>query len=55
MKRDDRVLGRKGARELTRSEAERVTGSVRIVTQTVCTNLFNTAAFDGDPGECSPF
>ena len=54
MNQNDRVLGRKGARDLTPGEVERVIGAIRIGTQTVCTVLFNLASngFDGDPGEC---
>jgi hypothetical protein len=48
MNNDNRVLGRKGARELTELEAGEVNGGVH--TNTVCT-FFNGAA-DGDRGEC---
>jgi hypothetical protein len=50
MKQDIRVLGRKGARELTPREVEQVTGAIR--TLTVCT--LPVKACDGDAciGEC---
>jgi hypothetical protein len=48
MKQDNRVLGRKGARELTAQETERIHGAIR--TTTVCT--FYDGKLDGDPGEC---
>ncbi len=50
MKQDNRVLGRKGARELTPQEAGSVFGAVR--TETVCT--LRGAVLDGDVflGEC---
>jgi hypothetical protein len=49
MNHDNRVLGRRGARELTPSETEHVTGSVR--TQTKCSLAPRP---DGDTflGEC---
>jgi len=48
MNNDNRVLGRKGARELTELEAGEVTGGIR--TSTVCTAF--DGKLDGDPGEC---
>jgi hypothetical protein len=50
MNQDDRVLGRKGARELTPRETERIHGAVR--TETVCT--IGLTGIDGDVflGEC---
>ncbi len=50
MKKDNRVLGRVGARELTPRETEHVIGAVR--TETVCT-LYE-GKLDGDVflGEC---
>ncbi len=51
MNQDNRVLGRKGARELTPREIEHVTGAIQ--TETVCT--FDETGFrDGDVflGEC---
>lgn len=48
---ENRVLGFKGARNLTPEEAVYVTGGVRIHTETACTLPFN-GYFDGDPGEC---
>lgn len=52
MNQDNRVLGRKGARELNSNEAEHVNGSLRVHTETVCT-LFG-GVLDGDVklGEC---
>ena len=48
---DNRVLIRKGARELTDEEAARVNGGKG--TQTVCTFPgVKLSAADGDPGEC---
>jgi hypothetical protein len=50
MNQDNRVLGRKGARELTPREIERVTGAIK--TTTLCT--LPVRANDGDArlGEC---
>ena len=50
MKDDNRVLGRKGARELTPREIEQVRGAIK--TTTVCT--LPITACDGDAciGEC---
>jgi len=50
---DNRVFIRKGARELTQEESDRVNGGKG--TQTACTvpNL-KLSALDGDPGECGP-
>jgi len=50
MKKDNRVLGRKGARELTPREAEGVTGAVRTTTE--CS--IGPKGLDGDVnlGEC---
>lgn len=45
MNKDNRVLGRQGARELTPQEAEQVTGAYRIRTFTAC-------AGDARIGEC---
>ena len=49
---DERVLGRKGARELAPMELDHVTGGVR--TQTACTFNPATKTADGDHsiGEC---
>jgi hypothetical protein len=51
MNQDNRVLGRKGARELTPQEIESVSGAIR--TQTVCT-IDGISVKDGDVflGEC---
>jgi hypothetical protein len=46
---DNRVLGRRGARELTPLETDHVTGGIR--TLTVCTFLEGFGP-DGDVGEC---
>jgi hypothetical protein len=50
MKREDRVLGRIGARELTPPEVDHVVGAVH--TETVCT--LGPKGLDGDVrlGEC---
>lgn len=50
MNHDNRVLGRKGARELTPRETEHISGAVQ--TETVCT--FGPYGLDGDVrlGEC---
>jgi hypothetical protein len=50
--KNNRVLGRVGARELTPREVEHVTGAVH--TETVCTIDLKSAttALDGDRGEC---
>jgi len=52
MKTENRVLARQGARELTPSEIDHVTGGVR--TTTVCTVPRPNGARDGDTflGEC---
>jgi len=51
---DNRVLIRKGARELSEEEVERVQGG-RAGTQTACTFPgVRVSALDGDPGECGP-
>ena len=46
--KQDRVLARIQARELTEKETQKVSGGIH--TETVCT--FNGYAIDGDPGEC---
>ena len=52
MGQDNRVLVRKGARELNAEEVERVGGGLRLPTDTVCT--FGPKGRDGDVslGEC---
>jgi hypothetical protein len=50
MNQDNRVLGRRGARELTPRETEYITGAIQ--TQTVCTNLGVQGGNDGDTFEC---
>jgi hypothetical protein len=54
MKQDNRVLGRKGARELNQAEVEHVTGALQVRTETVCTFRPNPPSLDGDVrlGEC---
>jgi hypothetical protein len=51
MNKDNRVLGRKGARELSSEETGYVFGAIR--TQTLCT-ADGPTGFDGDAsiGEC---
>jgi len=49
MNTDNRVLGRKGARELTPRETDHVTGGIH--TLTVCT-FDEEFGRDGDAGEC---
>jgi len=51
--KDNRVLGRRGARELTTEEAERASAS-GLPTDTVCTFDPRSNAVDGDVrlGEC---
>jgi hypothetical protein len=51
MNKDNRVLGRRGARELTPPEIDHVTGGIQ--TDTVCT-LGPSSVMDGDAkiGEC---
>jgi len=46
--KQDRVLARLQARELTTKETEKVSGGIH--TETVCT--FNGTSIDGDVGEC---
>lgn len=48
MNQDNRVLVRKGARELTEPETDRVHGAIR--TETKCSNF--KGHLDGDVGEC---
>ena len=48
MNQDNRVLVRKGARELAEPETQRVHGAIR--TTTKCT--FYNGQVDGDHGEC---
>jgi hypothetical protein len=50
--KDNRVLNRLGARELTVKETEHVNGGVRIRTTTVCTIDETFKIRDGDAGEC---
>ena len=52
MNQNNRVLARKGARELNAEEVERVGGGLRLPTDTVCT--FGPKGKDGDTflGEC---
>jgi hypothetical protein len=49
MNNQNRVLARKGARELNEQEVEQVAGGLR--TATVCSCCIN-GHIDGDPGEC---
>jgi hypothetical protein len=49
MNQDNRVLGRRGARELTPREVDHVTGAVH--TETIC-SVGRNGAIDGDRGEC---
>lgn len=46
--KQDRVLARIQARELTEKETQKVSGGIH--TETVCT--FNGTSVDGDVGEC---
>jgi bacteriocin-like protein len=46
--KQDRVLARIQARELTEKETQKVSGGIH--TETVCT--FNGRSLDGDVGEC---
>jgi hypothetical protein len=52
MNQDNRVLGRKGARELSPAEVEHVAGAVQVRTETVCS--IGPKGLDGDVriGEC---
>lgn len=50
MKKDNRVLGRVGARELTPRETDHVTGGIH--TLTACSFDPETRQPDGDVGEC---
>jgi hypothetical protein len=52
MNQDNRVLSRLGARELTREEAECVSGS-RAAHTDVCTFATSTATGSGDGDGCS--
>jgi hypothetical protein len=52
MNQDNRVLGRKGARDLNPAESEMVRGGLTFHTLTLCTAPFS-GYFDGDPGECA--
>jgi hypothetical protein len=51
MNQDNRVLGRKGARELTPEEAAVAVGGAGIRTLTLCTAP-GAGFVDGDAGEC---
>jgi hypothetical protein len=55
MNQDNRVLGRKGARELNPSEIERVQGAIVHHTLTACSLRTNGQQLFGDTGfsECS--
>jgi len=48
MNDENRVLARKGARELTGQEIEQVNGGLHTETKCSCFN----GKVDGDPGEC---
>jgi hypothetical protein len=50
--RNNRVLGRVGARELTMEETEQVAGSLQVHTL-FCTAMQTTAAHPGDGDGCS--
>ena len=51
---DNRVLGRKGARELTPEEIAETVGGLRVQTETFCTAP-GSGYFDGDVFDgCSP-
>lgn len=55
MNQENRVLNRKGARQLTQEEINRVFSAMIVHTETVCTLSFaaaGTVFLDGDPGEC---
>ena len=55
MKQDNRVLGRRGARELNTNEIERVQGAIIHHTLTACSLRPNGEQLFGDTGfsECS--
>ncbi len=48
---DNRVLVRKGARELSAEEATYVVGAASVMTTTKC-SITVGGKHDGDPGEC---
>jgi hypothetical protein len=52
VKKDNRVLGRQGARDLTPGETDHVKGGMHTLTK--CTFTFNpiTGQPDGDVGDC---
>jgi predicted acyltransferase (DUF342 family) len=50
--KNNRVLGRVGARELTMEETEQVAGSIQVHTL-FCTAMQTTAAHPGDGDGCS--
>lgn len=52
MNQENRVLNRKGARQLTQEEIRVVLGTGGIHTATVCSFNPITKEVDGDPGEC---
>ena len=52
MNQDNRVLNRKGARELTPEEIAVAFGGLRIRTETFC-SAPGGAFLDGDLGECA--
>ncbi len=49
---ENRVLARKGARELTAREIEHVSGGVILRTNTACTFALQYPSPDGDTNEC---
>jgi hypothetical protein len=49
---ENRVLNRRGARQLTREEINIVLGAGGIHTATLCSFNPMTKMVDGDPGEC---
>ena len=55
MNYENRVLNRKGARQLTQDELSMVFAAMIVHTETVCTLSFaaaGTVTVDGDAGEC---
>lgn len=55
---ENRVLNRKGARQLTPEEVRRVCSAMTVHTETLCTLGFSAAgsvSVDGDTGECGGY
>jgi hypothetical protein len=52
MAKNNRVLGRRGARELTPKEVDHVTGGIHTLTACTLNTIVKPPTADGDAGEC---